>query len=122
MGYELFHGEHVSNPRRSLNLSAALAEAADERFEELGYPNLNAYFKALLRYDLLVSGDHSVTKPVAAMSPAAQDRFDERILANRENGEKERGSYLKWLIREMMDEAEKEPGKIEENLNKKIIE
>jgi hypothetical protein len=111
----------MANSRRSINLPPSLADAAEERARELGYPSLNAYFKALIRYDLLVAGDHSVTQPVAELPAHVQDRFDDTLIKNWKDGVRERGSYLKWCIRQMVEEAEgADPKDIEGGLLKKL--
>lgn len=57
----------MSSPRKSLKLSPDLQEAADLRAKALGYRSWNAYVKGLIRYDLLVQGEHTLTLPYSNM-------------------------------------------------------
>ena len=104
--------------RRSINLGN-LSDVAEERASQLGYPSVNAYFKALLRYDLLVAGEHTITQPVAESPPHVQDRFDERLIAKWKAGDNERGSYLKWVLRQLCEDEEKRE-EIKSDLPKKL--
>lgn len=88
---------------RSLKIPVDLAEAAEMRAKELGYPSWGAFVKGLMRYDLMVLKPHSVTVEIAQMSHASQDAVDARLLENLKNGRAERGSYLERLLEKMKD-------------------
>ncbi|MBK8093052.1 MAG: hypothetical protein IPK32_13955 [Verrucomicrobiaceae bacterium] len=83
---------------RSTKLPPDLAEVAEIRAKALGYPSWNAYIKGLIRYDALVQGEHSMTKPWASLPLDAQDRIDAKLLNYSRCGIGERGQLLKRII------------------------
>jgi hypothetical protein len=89
----------MSSQTRSTRLPFDLAEAAELRSRHLGYPSWNAYVKALIRYDLMVQGEHSVTLPISRMRPEEQDRIDAELLARAKEGKGVRGQWLEHAIR-----------------------
>ncbi len=88
----------MASHTRSTKLPACLAEAAELRAKALGYPSWNAYIKGLIRYDLLVQGDHTITLPWARCPLEQQDQVDAKLLALTEKGKGERGQLLKRLM------------------------
>lgn len=89
----------MSSPRKSLKLSPDLQEAADLRAQALGYRSWNAYVKGLLRYDMLVQGEHSLTLPYSNMPLERQDAIDRHVLELTKRGKGERGQLLKHILR-----------------------
>lgn len=88
----------MASHTRSTKLPASLAEAAELRAKALGYPSWNAYIKGLIRYDLLVQGDHTITLPWARCPLDVQDQVDNKLLALTEKGKGERGQLLKRIM------------------------
>ncbi len=88
----------MASQTRSTKLPAALAEAAEHRAKALGYPSWNAYIKGLIRYDLLVQGEHTITLPWAALPLDQQDKIDFRLLDLTQRGVGQRGQLLTRLI------------------------
>lgn len=89
----------MASQSRSLKLSPDLADIAELRAQQLGYPSWNAYVKGLIRYDAMVNGPHSVTLPIAQMPPKAQDEMDAKLLENTKRGVAERGQFLARLLK-----------------------
>lgn len=83
---------------RSTKLPPDLAEIADLRSRQLGYPSWNAYIKALIRYDALVQGPHQITLPWAQMRLEDQDRVDAELLDITRRGVGQRGQFLARLL------------------------
>lgn len=90
---------------RSVKLPHDLIDACERRARDLGYPSLNAYVIALMRYDLMVRGPHHVTLPIARMPLAEQDNIDARLLELEKQGKGERGVFFEHLIRRMQGET-----------------
>lgn len=88
----------MASASRSLKLPPDLAEVAELRAKQLGYPSWNAYVKGLIRYDAMVQGSHDVTLPLSRLSPVEQDKIDARLLDNTKRGVGERGQFLKRLL------------------------
>jgi len=88
----------MASQTRSTKLPSALAEAAEHRAKKLGYPSWNAYIKGLIRYDLLVQGEHTITLPWAALPLDEQDKIDLRLLELTERGVGQRGQLLSRLM------------------------
>lgn len=84
---------------RSTKLPHALADAAEMRAKQLGYPSWNAYIKGLIRYDLMIQGSHTVTLPVARMRAEDQDRIDAELLERTLEGKGIRGQWMEHAIR-----------------------
>ena len=95
----------MSSKTRSTKLPFDLADAAEMRAKQLGYPSWNAYIKGLIRYDLMVQGEHSVTLPVARMRPEEQDKIDAELLERTREGKGVRGQWLEHAIRRIAGEA-----------------
>lgn len=91
----------MASHTRSTKLPACLAEAAELRAKALGYPSWNAYIKGLIRYDLLVQGDHTVTLPWAKCALEVQDQIDAKLLSLTEKGKGERGQFLKRVLKKV---------------------
>ncbi len=83
---------------KSLRLPGDLADAAAIRAKELGYANWNAYIKALIRYDLLIQGEHTCTLPISNSRPEEQDAFDADLLERAKSGIGKRGQHLEKVI------------------------
>lgn len=90
---------------RSLKIPVDLAEAAEVRARELGYPSWGAFVKGLMRYDLMVLKPHSTTVEISKMPHAKQDAVDARLLQNLKEGKSEKGSYLERLLEKVKDPA-----------------
>ena len=88
--------------RKSLHLTPTLREVAELRASALNYPSFNAYVKALIRYDALVNGEHTLTRELADMPAHVQDRVDDRCLECCRGGSSERGSLLRKLIHDIV--------------------
>ncbi len=99
---------------RSNKLSPDLAEASDIRSRELGYTSWNAYVKALIRYDLMIQGEHTVTRPISHLRLEQQDKVDGELLGLTKEGKGVRGQWLENAIRRVTgsDEYEVVSGKI----------
>ncbi len=82
----------------SIRISSDLAEAVKLRTSGIGYRNKTLYWEGLARYDNLVQGDHSVTLPMANLSPEEQDKIDSQLLEVARRGVGERGQLLKRLL------------------------
>lgn len=78
--------------------SAALSEAAEIRWKQLGYASKGDYRRALERYDLMVQGNHPVTLAIAKMPEVDQERIDEGLLDLTKRGIGKRGQLLQRLI------------------------
>ena len=91
----------MASHTRSTKLPACLAEAAELRAKALGYPSWNAYIKGLIRYDLLVQGDHTITLPWAKCALEVQDQIDAKLLVLTEKGKGERGQLLKRIMKKV---------------------
>jgi hypothetical protein len=83
---------------RSLKLPADLAEAAERRSKQLGYPSWNAYAKGLIRYDLMVNGSHDITLPMATVPLDEQAKIDSHLLDLVKKGVAQRGQFLKYFL------------------------
>ena len=92
----------MSSKTRSTKLPYDLADAAEMRARQLGYPSWNAYIKGLIRYDLMVQGGHSVTLPIARMRPEEQDKIDAELLERTREGKGIRGQWLEHAIRRVV--------------------
>lgn len=90
---------------RSTKLSPALADASQLRARQLGYPSWNAYVKALIRYDLMIQGDHTVTRPICHMRLEDQDKIDGELLGLTNAGKGVRGQWLEAAIRRAVGEG-----------------
>ena len=88
----------MASQNRSTKLPGDLAEAAEQRAKSLGYPSWNAYVKGLIRYDLMVQGNHDVTKPMASLSLDEQAKIDAHLLDLSKKGKGERGQFLKHFL------------------------
>jgi hypothetical protein len=88
----------MASQTRSTKLPAALAEGAEHRAKKLGYPSWNAYIKGLIRYDLLVQGEHTITLPWAALALDKQDKIDLRLLELTQRGVGQRGQLLSRVM------------------------
>lgn len=93
----------MSSSRKSLKLSADLEEAADLRTAALGYRSWNAYVKGLIRYDLLVQGEHTLTLPYSNMPLEKQDGIDGHLLNLAKQGKGERGQLLKRIMERIQE-------------------
>lgn len=88
----------MASHSRSTKLPADLAEAAELRARALGYVSWNAYIKALIRYDLMVQGEHTITLPISHLRPEEQDGVDAKLLELTRAGKGERGQLLAKII------------------------
>lgn len=88
----------MNTKSKTVRLPAALAEAAELRAQMLGYPNLTAYVKGLMRYDCLVQGRHTITLPYADLPASEQDKLDDKFLELTKRGVGERGQLLTRII------------------------
>lgn len=91
----------MASHTRSIKLPPDLAEAIEIRAKQAGYASTNAYVKGLLRYDLLVQGDHSVTLPISQSRPEEQDEVDAKLLRLTKAGKGERGQLLSHIVRKI---------------------
>jgi hypothetical protein len=88
----------MTSPKKSVRFAPDLEEAIELRRKALKYRNFTAYIIGLVRYDLLVQGDHSLTLPYANLSDVEQDQLNAKLLALTKRGKGERGSLLKRLL------------------------
>lgn len=107
--------------RKSLHLPEVLGEAMELRWKQLEYPSLNAYLKGLIAYDCLVQGDHTITRELADAAPHVQDRLHQKALECCQDGSRERGSFLRHLIREIIGE-DGDSAPVKKELPKKAVE
>ncbi len=98
----------------------ALAEAGKRRAEQLGYPSFNAYISGLIRYDLLVRGEHTITRPIAQMDLDAQDKVDSELLEIEKSGKGRRGVLLEALIDRAMTRGAKTKEEVRKQLPKEL--
>lgn len=98
----------MSSRTRTTRLSCDLADSAEIRAQQLGYPDGNAYIKGLMRYDLLVQGDHDVTVAWAKLSAVEQDKIDAHLLGLTQKGKGERGQMLKHILQDLGFDSLKE--------------
>jgi hypothetical protein len=96
---------------RSTKLSPALADAAELRARNLGYASWNAYVKALIRYDLMVQGEHTVTRPISHLRLDQQDKIDGELLQLTRQGVGVRGQWLEKAIERIAGEEKVEEAK-----------
>lgn len=92
----------MASQTRSTRLPNDLAEVAELRAAQLGYPNWNAYVKGLIRYDAMVQGKHDMTLPIASLSLKEQDRIDAELLENTKKGIGVRGQFLTHFIKQVL--------------------
>src|SRR5688572_22049258 len=88
----------MASQTRSIKIPGDLAEAAELRAKQLGYPSWGAYVKGLMRYDMLVQGAHSITLPMAVLPLGEQDKVDAKLLEATKKGKGERGALLQRII------------------------
>lgn len=91
----------MASQTRSIKIPADLAEAAELRAKQLGYPSWGAYVKGLMRYDMLVQGQHSITLPMAQLPLVEQDKVDAKLLEATKKGVGERGVLLQRMLERM---------------------
>jgi hypothetical protein len=95
----------MSSKNRSTKLPPDLADAAELRAKALGYASWSAYVKALIRYDLLIQGRHTLTLPWSHQPPEKQDEIDAHLLRLTKRGEGERGQLLEHILERVKDPA-----------------
>lgn len=95
----------MASKTRSTKLPPDLADAAELRARALGYASWNAYIKGLIRYDLLVQGDHLLSLPWSQQPPDAQDEIDAHLLKLTRRGKGERGQLLEHILERVKDPA-----------------
>lgn len=83
---------------RTIRLSNDLMDAATLRAEALGYADPNTYIKSLVRYDLMVQGDHPLTVAFSKLPPHEQDKLDAHLLTLTNRGKGERGQLLTHVL------------------------
>jgi hypothetical protein len=88
---------------RSYRFTEDLMQVAELRAKALGYPDGNALVRGLLRYDAYCQGEHPLTTQWAKLSPAEQDKIDEKCLELTKRGKGERGCYWKHLLDKLKD-------------------
>jgi hypothetical protein len=88
----------MASQTRSIKIPGDLAQAAELRAKQLGYPSWGAYVKGLMRYDMLVQGEHTVTLPIAKLPLVEQDKVDAKLLEATKKGKGERGVLLQRII------------------------
>lgn len=105
----------MASQTRSIKIPGDLAQAAELRAKQLGYPSWGAYVKGLMRYDMLVQGKHDVTLPIASLPLPEQDKVDAKLLAATKKGVGERGMLLKRIMEQVVkgEKVEKAIGKAE---------
>ncbi|WP_050025100.1 hypothetical protein [Verrucomicrobium sp. BvORR034] len=101
----------MSSKNRSTKLPPDLADAAELRAKALGYASWSAYIKALIRYDLVVQGHHTLTLPWSHQPPDRQDEIDAHLLTLTKRGAGERGQLLEHILERVRD-----PAKVAEGL------
>jgi hypothetical protein len=88
----------MASQTRSIKIPGDLAQSAELRAKQLGYPSGGAYVKGLMRYDMLVQGEHTITLPIAKLSLVEQDRVDAKLLEATKTGKGQRGALLQRII------------------------
>lgn len=104
----------MASQTRSIKIPGDLAQAAELRAKQLGYPSWGAYVKGLMRYDMLVQGKHDITLPIAGLPLPEQDKVDAKLLAATQKGVGERGMLLKRIMEQVV-KGEKVEKAIEES-------
>lgn len=95
----------MASKTRSTKLPPDLAEVAELRAQQLGYPSWNAYIKGLIRYDAMVQGKHDLTLPMSRLPLDEQDGIDAKLLTNTQRGVGERGQLLKRIVEGTSDQV-----------------
>ncbi len=93
---------------RTLRLPDDLSEAAAIRAAQLGYKTWTAYVLGLIRYDMMVQGEHTVTLPLSHARPAEMDRLDADLLERCKTGRGVRGQWLEKAIARIAGDAKVE--------------
>jgi hypothetical protein len=93
--------QNMTSPTKSVRLAPDLLEAVELRRKALGYKDLTAYIIGLIRYDLLVQGEHTLTLPYSQLPADEQDKINAKLLDLTKKGKGERGQLLKNIIKRM---------------------
>lgn len=93
----------MTSLKKSLRLTPDLQAASELRAKQLGYANWSAYIIGLLRYDLLVQGEHTLTLPYSHLPAEEQDRINAKLLDLTKKGKGERGQLLANIIKRIND-------------------
>lgn len=102
VGQTINNTEHnMTSPTKSVRLAPDLAAAVELRRKALGYKDLTAYIIGLIRYDLLVQGDHTLTLPYSQLPIDEQDKINAKLLGLTKKGKGERGQLLANIIKRM---------------------
>lgn len=86
---------------RTVKVSPDLDEAIRIRAAALGYTSDAAYIKGLMRYDMMVQGEHSLTRPYSHLRLEEQDKIDAKVLSLTREGVGVRGRWLEATIEEI---------------------
>lgn len=65
---------------KSLKMPPDLADIAEIRAVELGYPSWGAYVKGLIRHDATCLAKHGITVPWSKLGLVVQDKLDALLL------------------------------------------
>lgn len=93
----------MTSPTKSVRLAPDLASAVELRRKALGYRDLTAYIIGLIRYDLLVQGDHTLTLPYSQLPVEEQDKINAKLLDLTKKGKGERGQLLANIVKRISD-------------------
>lgn len=91
----------MASPKITIKVPPFLADAIDIRWVRLKYQSLSAYIIGLIRFDLMVQGDHPVSLPIAQSRPEDRDKVDEELLENTKANIAIRGAYIGGLLKDI---------------------
>ena len=85
----------------SFKLPPLLNDAVLIRWTRLRYQSLSAYIIGLIRFDLMVQGEHPVSLPIAQSRAEERDKVDAELLEITKSGIGIRGSYIGGLLKDI---------------------
>ncbi len=87
---------------KQFRASGHLNHAIALRWVALGYKTEADYFRGLARYDLLVQGEHKITKEWTDLPAAEQDAIDQVLNELAECGISVRGDLLSRIVERVL--------------------
>jgi hypothetical protein len=91
----------MASPKVTIKVPPSLADALDIRWVRLKYQSLSAYIVGLIRFDLMVQGEHPVSLPIAQSRPEDRDKVDEELLEITKTGIGIRGAFVAGLLKDI---------------------
>lgn len=96
----------MASPLKQFRISGHLDHAIALRWVALGYKTEADYFKGLARYDLLVQGEHVITKEWSELSSAEQEAIDRVLSELAEAGISVRGELLGRIVERVLSKEQ----------------